>query len=380
MLVVESEDLFREGFDFMIGSNENASAVVKKLIAGINSSAFLLGDCRSVLNDFPLESIDCVITSPPYWKQRSYDISDDFAGVLIGNEDSPDAYVAALSDVFSKIYRVLKPGGSVWLNLGDKYCDKNLMGMPWRVALALQKEGWILRNDIIWEKMKGTQSTDDRLRNVHEHIFHFVKRKDYYYDADGIRISPRLQPTVNGNEVISATGVSGKKYREQIARSELLGESEKAAALQALEGVLQEIRDGKVVDFRMTIRGNQRTLHSDSQGVSGRAKELADKGFFVLKSYAKGYLPSDVWRIAPEDIVRSLTDTHYAVFPVELLQVPLKATCPANGVVLDPFMGTGSTILAAVELGNRGIGIDISETYIEVATERLAAVQSKLIM
>lgn len=351
---------------------------IRRVVEGIDSYALLFGDCKKLLDLFPEESIDCVITSPPYWKLRRYDVSDRFADAAIGQESSPQDYVKALSEVFRKIRRVLKPSGSVWLNIGDKYYSKNLMGMPWRVALALQEDGWILRNDVIWEKMKGTQSARDRLRDVYEHVFHFAKRKKYFYDADRIRIPPRLQPTVSEDKIISATGVSGKRYRGQIVESQCLNEKERKAALQALGEVLQEIRDGKVVDFRMTIRGNQRTLHSNSKRVSGRAKELADKGFFIIKSRAKGYLPSDVWRIAPEDKVRSLKDTHYAVFPVELLQIPLKATCPPGGIVLDPFVGTGSAIVAAVELGNRGIGIDISKTYIDIALKRLAVVQTKL--
>lgn len=359
---------------------ESAARSVQDVLDGISPYALLLGDCRQVLDIFPDGCLDCVITSPPYWRQRTYDVGAGFTSALIGEENSPLAYVRTLVEVFSKVHRVLKPSGSLWLNLGDKYLDKNLLGIPWRVALALQENGWILRNDVIWEKMKGTQSSRDRLRNVHEHIFHFVKRRDYYFDADSIRIAPRLLPTMNGNDVVSATGVSGKKYREQILGSKYLSEEEKEAALSALDAVLNDIRAGRVVDFRMTIRGNQRTLHSDSTRVSGRAKELAEKGFFIIRSYAKGYLPADVWRIAPEDTVRSSEDTHYAVFPVELLRIPLRATCPPGGIVCDPFMGTGSTIVAAVEVGRRGIGIDISQTYIEVAAGRLQAIQMHLPM
>lgn len=332
---------------------------------------FLLhGNTQNVLETLPCESVDCVITSPPYWKLREYEIESDFAADEIGIEGNPQDYVEKLAKIFREVKRILKPSGSVWLNIGDKYHNKNLMGMPWRVALAMQDDGWILRNDIIWDQMKGTQSPKDRLRDAYEHIFHFVKNRKYFYDADEIRVKPEKLPVINQNSTTSATGVSGVKYRRQILESECLSETEKQNALQALDETIGRIRSGDIVDFRMTIRGTQRTYHSNNGKVSGRAKELEDKGFFILTSSAKGFLPTDIWRIVPEDKWRK--DEHYAVFPEELLQVPIKATCPENGIVLDPFVGTGSTIVAALNLGRKGIGIDLSRKYLKVAEQRIA--------
>jgi DNA modification methylase len=353
----------------------SAGDVVKQraqtVLAGERSFDLIVGDSKDVLSHFPDECIDCVITSPPYWKLRDYEIGATQPGLLIGDEDKPEDYVKNLVEVFNQVRRVLKPTGSLWLNIGDKYVNKNLMGMPWRVALALQDAGWILRNDIIWEKMKGSQPVNDRFRNNHEYFFYFVKRQEYYFDVTKILVKPTLKPTISDNGTISATGVSGKKYRRQILGSDRLNEKEREAALKALDEVLQQIRDGEVVDFRMTIRGEQRTYHSNSHRVSGRAKELEQRGFFILKSYAKGYVPSDVWQIAPEDTVKDRSEVHYAVFPVELLEKPIRATCPANGVILDPFVGVGSTIVAALYYGHRGVGIDISPKYIEIARERV---------
>lgn len=344
---------------------------VQEFMCHQSRSLLLEGDCRDVLRDFPENSIDCVITSPPYWQLREYIVGDDGQAV-IGNEESPEMYVANLQVVFNQIYRVLKPTGSLWLNLGDKYVNKNLMGMPWRVALALQDAGWVLRSDIIWEKMKGSQPVIDRFRNSYEHIFHFVKNSKYYFAADEVLSQHRLKPTIDEDKTISATGVSGKKYRQQIIHSTLLNDDEKKAALNALDEVLEEIRAGEVIDFRMTIRGVQRTYHSNRNRVSGRAKELEQKGFFILKSKAKGYMPSDIWRIAPEDNVKGRTELHYAVFPPELLEIPIKATCQPDGIVLDPFGGIASTVVAAINLGRRGIAIEISNEYIELAQQRLA--------
>jgi DNA modification methylase len=344
---------------------------ISDVIEGKSQYALLLGDNQSLLSIFPGSSVDCVITSPPYWQMREYEVGESSRGLVIGNEDTPEEYTSNLLNTFRQVRRVLKPTGSLWLNIGDKFVNKNLMGMPWRVALALQSDGWILRNDVIWEKMKGSQPVTDRFRNSYEHFFHFVRNRKYYFCSDAILSQHRLKPRIGENSTISATGVSGKKYRSQIAASTALSASEKRAALKALEEVLQQIRNGEVVDFRMTIRGVQRTYHSNRNSVSGRAKELEQKGFFILKSKSKGYIPSDIWRIAPEDDVKDRTEAHYAVFPPELLEIPIKATCPPEGIVLDPFGGIGSTVVATIKLNRRGISIDISEEYVRLAKKRL---------
>ncbi len=330
---------------------------------------FEVGDSLKVLKQIPDKSIDCIITSPPYWQQRIYEDYDGELSNIIGSEETPEQYVEDLMKVIRELKRVLKDEGTFWLNIGDKFVDKCLMGMPWRVALEMQKEGWILRSDIIWDQMKGTQSCKDRMRDIYEHVFQFVKKPKYYFDAEAVRIIPEKDAYEKDGQIISATGVSGKKYFKQIESSDVLSENEKVSALNALNETLEEMRRGEVVDFRMTIRGEQRTYHSESQKVSGRAKELNDKGFFIIKMRKKGFLPSDIWRIVPEDTWRK--DTHCAVFPEELLKTPILSTCPEDGIVLDPFSGTGSTVHAAVILGRRGIGIDLSNQYTEIARSRL---------
>ena len=343
------------------------SADVTDFFANSESHIFLTGDACEVLKTIPASTINCVITSPPYWQLRQYDDVDK--AKEIGNEPSHIQYVQRLSLVFKEVKRVLTDDGSLWLNLGDKYHNKELMGIPWRVALSLMDNGWILRNDVIWDQMKGTQSAKDRLRDVYEHIFHFVKRKKYYYAHEEIRIKPVRLPKKYNGEWVSATGVSGKKYRQQITESTELSAEEKFKAMEALDATLLEMEKGEVVDFRMTIRGTQRTYHSDNHSVSGRAKELADKGYFILKMGVNGHIPSDIWRIVPEDTWRK--DAHYAVFPEELLINPINATCPPGGIVLDPFSGTGSTVVTARKMGRRGIGIDLSEKYTQTAHERM---------
>jgi len=265
---------------------------------------------------------------------------------------------------------VLKPTGSFWLNLGDTYRDKNLCGVPWRVAIALQdRQQWILRNDIVWNKLKGApDNTKDKLRNVHEFVFHFVKRKDYYYNDLAVRNKPRL-PTIQEGKVVTATGVSGINYKRQIQRSTVLTEAEKGAALRTLDETLEKIRVGKLHDFRMIIRVQQRTTHSDSTKVSGRAAEIEKKGFCILPYDTNGTKLDDVWEIIPEDEWRK--DSHFAPFPEDLCLIPIEATCPPGGMVLDPFAGTGTAIYAAVKRQRRGIGIDINRQYLETAVSRL---------
>ena len=283
-------------------------------------------------------------------------------------------YISSLLAVLEQVHRVLKPTGSLWLNIGDSYQDKQLLGIPWRVALALvDQRGWILRNSVIWNKVKGgMDNSKDKLRNVHENIFHFVKdASHYYYNADAIRSAPHKTKVVNG-AVVSATGVHGVRYRRQIELSTALSPEEKEAAFAALDQVLSDLQDGKTSDFRMIIRGQQRTTHSDSQAVSGRARELQQEGFYFLKYHPNGSKPGDVWDILPEDTQNR--EPHYAPYPEDLCRIPILATCPEDGIVLDPFCGTGTTLFVASRLGRKSVGIDISQTYIKLARERCGTV------
>lgn len=326
-------------------------------------------DCLRVLSDMPSECIDCVITSPPYWKQREYDVKPAHERFLIGNEGSPEEYAARLGAVFDEVHRVLKDCGSLWLNLGDKYQSKDMVGLPWMVAFELKRRGWMLRNDVIWNKMKGSQSMKDRLHTIHEYVFHFVKSRRYYYDRKSILITPINKPRMRNGKIQSATGVSGVRYRESIQKSVDLTQTEKRNALSALDDALEDMRNGKIVDFRMTIRGGQRIYHGSKASKSGRSRELDDKGYFVIRMHADGYAPNSIWNIVPEDEWRR--DDHCAVFPVDLLKIPINSTCPKGGIVLDPFMGTGSAVLAAVSMGRRGMGIEISRKYVKTAESRM---------
>jgi site-specific DNA-methyltransferase (adenine-specific) len=332
---------------------------------------FRIGDSLSVLKTIPNDTIDCIMTSPPYWGQRFYENGG------IGLENKPEYFINNLLKITKELYRVLKVTGSFWLNIGDSYKNKALQGIPWRVAIKMTDEqGWILRNDVVWNKHKGAMdSSSDKLRNIHEMIFHFVKSNTYYYNDEAIRSNPRTTTLRNG-AVVSASGVCGIRYKRQIELSTALSEEEKVNAMQDLQQVLQKVEDGEIPDFRMIIRNQQRATHSDSERVSGRAKELKDNGYYFLFYNKNGALPTDVWEILPEDTQNR--EKHYAVYPEDLCKIPILATCPPNGVVLDPFCGSGTTNKVAYDLHRKSIGIDISEEYINLAKQRVSQLKLNL--
>lgn len=349
--------------DQIIG-HDYASALMTYRCDQSSRPLLLLGDALATLRTLPADSVDFVMTSPPYWGKREYENGG------IGLETDYRDFVRALVAICSEVKRVLKPIGSFWLNIGDTYSEKGLVGIPWRVTFELvDQQGWTLRNSVIWNKVKGgMDNSKDRLANVHEDVFHFVKQaKGYYYNADAIRSKPRESKVVNG-AIVSATGVSGVRYKRQIELSTGLSKDEKYNALAELDSMLGDVAAGRASDFRMIIRGQQRATHSDSEKVSGRAKELRDKGFYFLKYHPNGSKPGDVWDILPEDTQRR--DAHFAPYPLDLCRLPLLATCPEGGIVLDPFCGTGTTLVAARNLGLKSVGIDISRRYLELAQER----------
>lgn len=344
--------------------NDVSSTFDEYLTSSSNHPLFLMGDALEILSQLPSQSIDFAMTSPPYWGKRQY------AEEGIGLEKDYRDYIKDLCAVFFELKRVLKDTGSFWLNIGDSYKSKQLLGIPWRVAFEMtDNQGWILRNEVIWNKVKGSpDNAKDKLGNVHEQIFHFVKKsKGYYYDSDAIRSKPSQSKVVNG-AIVSATGVSGVRYKRQIELSTELSSLEKRNAMDALNLILDDVRQGKLSDFRMIIRGQQRTTHSDSKRVSGRAKELHDKGFYFLKYHPNGSKPRDVWDVLPEDTQKR--ESHYAAYPEDLCKIPLLATCPKDGVALDPFAGTGTTMLVAKQMGIKSVGLELSEEYIALAEQR----------
>ncbi|MFI3189569.1 DNA methylase [Crenothrix sp. D3] len=284
-------------------------------------NSILCGDSLQSLKKFPSASVDCIVTSPPYYGQRDYAMNEQ-----LGGEDTPREYVIKLADVFDECKRVLKDTGTLWLNLGDKYVNGNLLGMPWRVALELQDRGWILRNDIIWHKPNAMpHSAKNRLTTDHEYIFFFTKKsKDYFYDQDAIR-----EEHVTFSENTKMKG--GKNHFGKNGGTPEKGKNS----------------------------GNS-NLHN------GRW----DQAF-----HPNGRNKRTVWNVP----LSKFRDAHFAVFPEKLIEPCVLAGCPFGGIVLDPFFGAGTTGVVANKLGRKYVGLELNPDYIEIAKKRFSNVQIDLL-
>ena len=273
----------------------------------------LCGDAREVLATLPAASADCVVTSPPYFRQRDYEGSSR----QVGLEETPGQYVERLVAIFRELRRVMKPSGTLWLVIGDKYDDGELLGMPWRVALAMKDDGWRLRGDCIWHKPNAMPSSAKTRPTVdHEYIFFFTAGPDYYYDADAIR-----EPHVTFSQNSKMRG--GRRHFFQRGSTPEVGKN-----------------------------GGDANLHN------GRW----DQAFHPL-----GRNKRTVWSIP----LSKFRDAHFAVFPEPLVETCIKAGCPSGGLVLDPFCGSGTTAVVAKRLQRQFIGIDCVDAYCQMARRRL---------
>lgn len=283
------------------------------------ANSVLCGDAAQIVPSLPQNFVDCIVTSPPYFQQRKYGNDSE-----IGQELSPQAYISKLSNVFESCLRVLKPSGTLWINLGDKYSSGRLLGLPWKLALALADQGWVLRSDIIWHKSNAMPSAARKRPTVdHEYVFFFTKGDDYYYNADAIR-----EPHVTFSEHSQMKGGRG-----HFGKKNGTPEAGKYAGYQSLH-------DG---DWT-------RAFHP-----SGRNKRT-------------------VWKIA----LSKNRDAHFAVFPRDLVRTCILAGCPEGGIVLDPFLGSGTTAIVAAESGRRYLGIDCVQRYVDVAEAALKNVPKSL--
>ncbi len=311
----------------------------------IGNATLILGDCRQVLPTLPDQSVHCCVTSPPYMGQRDYGHP-----CQMGREATPDEFVAALVGVFREVRRVLREDGTVWLNLGDSYTGsgkggnpggsvhqkqhtnrgtlrntpkldfglgkKQLIGIPWRTAFALQEDGWILRQEIIWNKPNAMpESVQDRCTRAHEYIFMFSKSERYYYDAGAIAEPARCKDI--------------KKFTDN--------------------GIDKQ-------------RGHSRR-HA---GFNGRyAQRIAEDGVPTTRNRRS------VWTVATQPF----SGAHFATFPPKLIEPCILAGCPVGGTVLDPFSGTGTTAMVSVQHGRSAIGLELNPEYMAMACERIENAQ-----
>jgi DNA modification methylase len=278
------------------------------------TSPIIHGEALATLQTWPKEIVDCIVTSPPYWQQRDYRGQSE----QVGREATPIEYVRRLTGIFGECRRVLKPTGTLWLVIGDKYQAGEQLGLPWRVALALIDEGWILRADCIWHKPNAMpSSTKSRPTTDHEYIFFFTKSKEYYYNADAIR-----EPHVTFSDKSKMRGGRGHF---------------------GIRGGTPEA--GK--------NGGSNNLHN------GRW----DQAFHPL-----GRNKRTVWSIP----LSKFREAHFAVFPESLVETCILAGCPDKGLVLDPFVGSGTVPVVARRLNREYRGIDCATEYCQMAGRRLS--------
>jgi len=316
------------------------------------------GDCLTVLKTFPDEFIDCCVTSPPYWGLRDYGVSGQ-----LGLEKTPEEYVAKMVEVFREVKRVLKKEGTLWLNLGDSYSGSNsnkdsvinpnsmsakaghilggvsqprgiveglkakdLVGIPWRVAFALQADGWYLRSDIIWHKPNPMpESVTDRPTKSHEYIFLMSKSAKYYFDQEAVKEE--------------ATGYDGRR---------------------------DTLYKGGTKDMACTGQHQRWKRKNDDTNYGGSGNGFKDhSGYNKLENpYVRNI--RSVWTIPTSPY----PEAHFATFPPKLIEPCILAGCPENGIVLDPFIGSGTVAQVATLHRRNWIGIELNPEYIKLADKR----------
>ncbi len=317
--------------------------------------SLICGDNRSVLENTPENAFDLVITSPPYFSQREY------SSIGLGNEETTEEYLENILATFRQLVRVTKPSGSIVYNIGDKIIDGCLQLVPYRFAIRVLEDKKLklrLVNDITWVKSNPTPHQFSRRLTVStEPFFHFALSGDYYYERAAFqpgKNAPRRTPT----------GKLGSQYRKLIDSSNL-NEAERKAAHQALEQAIADVWDGKIHSFRMKIRGIHAPAYGGQDG--GRKMHLERDGFTIIRISGQT-LKRDVLESPVESIPGN---DHPAVFPVRVVREIIRLLCPPDGIVLDPYMGSGSTLVAAVLEGRSCAGIEISREYCNSAIARV---------
>jgi DNA modification methylase len=271
------------------------------------------GDTRDILPTLPDNSIQCCVTSPPYFGLRNYGMSEQ-----IGVEPSPQEFVAELVKVFREVRRVLKDDGTLFLNLGDTIIAKQLQGIPWRVAFALQEDGWYLRQDIIWHKPNPMpESVKDRCTKAHEYIFLLSKSPKYLFNGDAI-----AEPIAESSK---------KRYQHAVDTNE---------------------------QFDPTKHKHTEGVQSPMELLTRAAKGVLERGVRNRRS---------VWKIATQ----SFEGAHFATFPLELPTLCIKAGSNQGDTILDPFNGAATTGIAAQNERRNYIGIELNPEYVKLAQDRL---------
>ena len=314
----------------------------------------ICGDNRDILPTLPHAHFDLCITSPPYWQQR------DYGAAGIGNEDSVDEYLDNLIETAALLLPLMSPTGSIVYNLGDKYVNGNLMLIPYRFALRATNElGLQLINDITWIKQNPTpHQYDRRLTSSTEPFFHFALNREYYYNRDAFsdttdQRQPRLQPSPR----------LGARYRELLEQSDLSA-AERQNANRALNAVIEDVRKGTIHSFRMKIRGIHAPAYGGQDG--GRKMHIERDGFTIIR-ITGNTMKKDIIESPVESIKGN---EHPAIYPVTVIRRLIRMLTPEQGNVLDHYVGSGTTLVAADREGRNSTGIDVNAAYCAAAVGR----------
>lgn len=336
----------------------------------------ICGDSLEVLKTLPDESVDCVITSPPYFGLRDYGVSGQ-----IGLEETPEMYVQSLSKVFNEVKRVLKKEGTFWLNLGDSYWanrasngqsyddnevqrkraggkngslkPKDIIGIPWRVAFALQADGWYLRQDIIWAKPNPMpESVTDRCTKSHEYIFLLSKSPKYYFDNEAIR-EPNANPERTNYTPGSRSNGENKDHNDNDFAERVKAKTLRPYGVTRNRALAYDSKENAMRGIPEPIAESEHELPNPSSGRNKRS----------------------VWTVT----TKPFKEAHFATFPEALIEPMVLAGCPKGGVVLDPFFGAGTTGVIAKKLGRNYLGIELNPEYIKIAEKRINGVSTPLL-
>lgn len=377
----------------------------------IGNATLYLGDALQGLAQIEDESVQTCITSPPYWGMRDYDHPGQ-----IGLEATLAEYLERLMDVFAQVHRVLRPDGTLWLNVGDAYCTrpnggvgrnstingqhtqaayraaqayrgrkrpdgaikhKDLIGLPWRLAFALQDSGWYLRQDIIWHKPNPMpESVRDRCTKAHEYLFLLSKSPRYYYDEVAIRepttgnahergngVNPKAMKTPDGWD--TGKGSHGSFHRE--------GREKGQTGYQHRPRVKQNASFSAAISGR-TTSGNKARKPASARGVpvdTNGQSNGAVAGSVPWEGDTKN--KRSVWTVPAEPC----PEAHFATFPTRLIEPCVLAGSAPGDLVLDPFVGTGTTGVVALEHGRRFVGIELSHKYMAMVRRRVTAAQRR---
>ncbi len=314
----------------------------------------LCGDCLNLLARLPDSSIDLVLTSPPYYKQRDYN------GLGTGSETGVAEYIDTLIEVFDECIRILKPTGNIVYNIGDKYLNGSLSLIPYRFAIKVLNSRKVkLTNEVTWVKSNPTpRQFKRRLVSSTEPFFHFVKSENYFYDRDSF-----LKDEKKRSHYSTPVNI-GNRYRTLINGSKLSPDQKKQAH-EELTKVIEDVKSMKIKSFRMKIKDIHAMPFGGQEG--GRKIQIEKKGFTIIRINGEA-MKRDVIETPVETIKGNI---HPAVFPRKVVKEFISLLAPVGGIVLDPYIGSGTTAIVAKSMDRDYVGIDINPDYCNYAIERL---------